>query len=130
LELLTTLRAKVDADLQRRRDAGKSTTEPIYVLDGARGKRQQAAAAATFGVADFRAHDLRRTAASMMASAGVARLVIGKVLNHVERGVTAIYDRHSYDAEKRLALDHWDRLLRSIVSDQASAALLPFVSRA
>ena len=46
-----------------------------------------------------------RTAASRMASAGVARLVIAKVLNHVDKGVTAIYDRHTYDAEKRAALE-------------------------
>jgi len=27
-----------------------------------------------------------------------------KILNHVESGVTTVYDRHSYDAEKRAAL--------------------------
>ena len=52
-------------------------------------------------VTNVRPHNLRRTAASLMAGAGVARLVISKVLNHVERGITAVYDRHSYDAEKR-----------------------------
>ncbi len=56
---------------------------------------------------DFVAHDLRRTAASMMASAGVNRVVIGKILNHAEPGVTAVYDRHSYDPEKRAALNAW-----------------------
>ena len=56
---------------------------------------------------DFWAHDLRRTAASNMASIGVPRLVIGKVLNHVEPGVTAVYDRHAYDTEKRDALERW-----------------------
>jgi integrase len=49
---------------------------------------------------DFRAHDFRRTAASMMAGMGIPRLVIGKILNHVEPGVTKVYDRHSYDQEK------------------------------
>ena len=28
-------------------------------------------------------------------------------MNHVESGITAVYDRHSYDAEKRHALDLW-----------------------
>ena len=50
----------------------------------------------TSGV-DFRGHDLRRTAASLMVGAGVPRLVVSKILNHVETGVTAVYDRHSYD---------------------------------
>lgn len=87
-----------------------------YVLAGARGKRQRSEASARVGLADFRGHDLRRTAASRMASAGVQRLVIGKVLNHVERGVTAVYDRHAYDAEKRAALDTWARDLKAILA--------------
>jgi integrase len=86
-----------------------------YVLDGARGKRQQAEAAATFTIKDFRGHDLRRTAASLMAGSGTSRLVISKILNHVETGVTAVYDRHSYDAEKRIALDNWARTLNDIL---------------
>jgi hypothetical protein len=40
----------------------------------------------------------------MMASGGVPRLTIRKLLNHVETGVTAICDRHSYDPEKKAAL--------------------------
>ena len=46
----------------------------------------------------FRGHDLRRTAASLMVGGGVPRLVVSKILNHVETGVTAVYDRHGYDA--------------------------------
>lgn len=87
----------------------------IYVLEGARGKRQQAEATAAFTVADFRGHDLRRTAASIMASGGIPRLTISKILNHVERTVTAVYDRHSYDAEKRAALDWWEVKLKAIL---------------
>lgn len=63
----------------------------------------------------FTPHDLRRTAASYMASLGVPRLVIGKILNHVESGITAVYDRHSYDQEKREALDKWAERLMEIV---------------
>jgi len=93
---------------------------------GARGKRQQSEAAATFTVPDFRGHDLRRTAASMMASGGIPRLTISKILNHVERSITAVYDRHSYDAEKRAALDWWDAKLRAILNSQDIANVLPF----
>jgi integrase len=64
---------------------------------------------------DLRGHDLRRTAASNMASMGIPRLVIARVLNHVETGVTAVYDRHSYDREKREALEAWGRRLEEIV---------------
>lgn len=67
------------------------------------------------GVA-FVPHDLRRTAASMMTSIGVPRLVVGKILNHVESGATRTYDRHSYDAEKRQALEAWAHRLRDILA--------------
>lgn len=48
-------------------------------------------------------HDLRRTSASHMTAMGIARLVAQKILNHVDSSVTAVYDRHSYDAEKKRA---------------------------
>ncbi len=67
-------------------------------------------------VKGFTPHDLRRTAASHMASAGVERFIIGQVLNHVEPGVTRVYDRHSYDQRKRAALETWDRELGAFLS--------------
>jgi len=70
-----------------------------------------------FGLERFTPHDLRRTAASKMASIGVSRVALGKILNHVDRSVTAIYDRHTYDAEKREALTKWSQQLLTIVSD-------------
>ena len=45
----------------------------------------------------------RRTAASLMAGAGVSRLVIAKVLNHAEKGITAVYDRHSLPMRKSVS---------------------------
>lgn len=68
------------------------------------------------GIANFTPHDLRRTAASYMTSIGISRLVVSKILNHVERGITAVYDRHSYDADKRDALTRWSRRLAEILS--------------
>lgn len=72
---------------------------------------------------DFRFHDLRRTAASCMAGVGVQRLVISKLLNHVEQGVTAVYERHSYDAEKRAALENWDARLKQIVTGERAKVI-------
>lgn len=39
---------------------------------------------------EFRGHDLLWTAASLMVGVGVPRLVVSKILNHVESGVTAV----------------------------------------
>jgi len=69
----------------------------------------------------FRYHDLRRTAASLMTGIGISRLVVGKILNHVERGITAVYDRHSYDADKRDASFRWEAHLTGILSAKKSA---------
>lgn len=68
------------------------------------------------GVTGFTPHDLRRTAASYMTSIGISRLVVSKILNHVERGITAVYDRHSYDTDKREALMRWAERLAQIVA--------------
>jgi integrase len=71
----------------------------------------------------FVPHDLRRTAASHMTGMGISRLVVSKILNHMERGVTAVYDRHSYDAEKRVALESWGRKLQSIIEGTESKVI-------
>lgn len=71
----------------------------------------------------FRAHDLRRTAATAMAKAGVLREHISKVLNHVEDGpsATRVYDRYQYDAEKRAALDAVAKRVHSLVRSATEA---------
>jgi integrase len=75
---------------------------------------------------DFRPHDLRRTAASHMTGVGINRLTVAKILNHAEREVTAVYDRHSYDQEKRQALEAWGARLEKIVTGtQRSTKVVP-----
>lgn len=75
----------------------------------------------------FVPHDLRRTAASLMTGMGISRLVVSKILNHVERGVTAVYDRHSYDKEKRQALETWGRKLQAIVDGTEPSNVIPLI---
>ena len=77
----------------------------------------------------FRGHDLRRTCATGMAEAGVPVESIARVLNHVDRGAraTRIYDRYSYDSEKRTALEAWARRLDAILQrKRADATVVPF----
>jgi hypothetical protein len=69
--------------------------------------------------AAFALHDLRRTAASGMASLGVQPHVIEACWNHKSgaiRGVAAIYNRFTYASEKRHALDAWAQHVESIQS--------------
>jgi integrase len=76
----------------------------------------------------FRAHDLRRTAASYMGEAGVDRFHIAHVLNHrsvTHSTVTAIYDRYRYDKEKRAALEKWAEVLSGIVDVKPAPTKAP-----
>jgi integrase len=69
-------------------------------------------------------HDLRRTAASGMAGLGIAPHVVEAVLNHKSgtiKGVAAVYNRYSYSAEKRAALEAWARALGAIVTGKTAA---------
>lgn len=108
--------------LERRRElAGEGA---IFVFENRRGagsiahRGKKAAAILCRGLSfEFRAHDLRRTAATRMAEAGVLRDHIAKALNHVEGGpaATRVYDRYDYDAEKREALERWARRFQAII---------------
>jgi integrase len=76
----------------------------------------------------FRAHDLRRTAASYMGEAGVDRFHIAHVLNHrsvTHSTVTAVYDRYRYDKEKRAALEKWAEVLSGIVEVKPAPTTAP-----
>jgi integrase len=63
---------------------------------------------------DWHVHDLRRTVATNLAKLGVDRVVIGKVLNHAENEVTAVYaaletqeliELHTVEPRSNLSLD-------------------------
>ena len=88
-----------------------------------RAKKAPSIIARTLGI-DFRGHDLRRTAATRMAAAGILREHISRVLNHVEAGprATRVYDRYSYDREKREALEIWARALDAILTGKPKGA--------
>lgn len=64
-------------------------------------------------------HDLRRTAKTLMASAGVRPDISERVLGHVIAGVEGVYDRHSYEAEKRDALEQLASLVERILTPLA-----------
>jgi len=70
-----------------------------------------------FGIDHWTGHDLRRSVASYMGELGVDEFHISKVLNHTTQGVTSKhYNRHTYDPEKRQALETWERKLKSILT--------------
>jgi hypothetical protein len=61
---------------------------------------------------------LRRTAATRISGTGTSREVLRQILNHVDRSVTARYDRYRYDNEKREVLEGWAATLRNIMDER------------
>jgi integrase len=62
------------------------------------------------GGSAWRLHDLRRTVATGLQKLGANLQTIEAVLGHTSgsrSGVVGVYQRHSFDAEKRAALDAW-----------------------
>jgi integrase len=73
-------------------------------------------------------HDLRRTFASGCARLGIAVHVVEAALNHKSgsiRGIAAVYNRYSYDTEKRAAMAAWARHVEAIVSGETARNVVP-----
>jgi integrase len=73
-------------------------------------------------IPDWILHDLRRTAATGMASINIPPHVVDKILNHVSgtiRGVAAVYNRFEYGEERRAALEAWGRYVTRLVEPEA-----------
>jgi integrase len=72
-------------------------------------------------IPNWRLHDLRRTAKTLMVRAGVRPDISERVLGHIIAGVEGTYDRHSYADEKREALEKLaamiDRVLNPLPSN-------------
>ena len=64
-------------------------------------------------------HDLRRTVATGMADRlAIAPHIIEAILNHAERhkrGVAGIYNRATYLAEKKQALERWGDYVMALI---------------
>lgn len=71
-------------------------------------------------------HDLRRTVATRMAELGVQPHIVEAVLNHVsghKGGVAGIYNRATYDKEKREALNLWAERVVATVEGRAATVV-------
>jgi len=71
------------------------------------------------GVDSYTIHDLRRTFATVHAKIGTPIHVTEKLLNHVSgtiSGVAAVYNRHSYTEEMKIAVGEYDKYIANLIS--------------
>jgi len=112
-------------DILRRRKAAPER-HAMFVFHSARGnghtknifKQSERLKEAT-GIEDAIFHDLRRTAATLMARLGVDVVTIEKLLNHALGGrVMQTYQRETFEPQKLAALEKWDAGVRRIVAGE------------
>jgi integrase len=100
--------------------AGRNNGGPFTNLSYAKAKLDEAS-----GVVNWRIHDMRRSARSLMSRAGVPGEVAERVLGHaVGSTVEQIYNRHSFDDEKGLALAKLAALIEQIVDPKDNVVAL------
>ena len=100
-------------------------TTPVSGWSRAKELLEAAIAEAVKGKAlePWRFHDFRRTVATGMQRLGIGLQVVEAVLGHVggsRAGIVGVYQRHTFDAEKRAALEAWARHVETIVSNKVS----------
>jgi integrase len=76
------------------------------------------------GVTGWTLHDLRRTARSLMARAGVQSEHAERCLGHVISGVEGTYNRHDYLNEMRIAYEKLVVLIQQIVNPQPNVVAM------
>ena len=73
-------------------------------------------------IAPWRIHDLRRTVATGMERLGIRLQVVEALLGHTagsRAGVIGIYQRHTYEEEKRIASEKWAMHIAGLVGRKA-----------
>jgi integrase len=71
------------------------------------------------GVRDWRLHDLRRTAKTLLSRAGVSPDVAERCLGHAVGGVRGVYDRHSFEPEMAHAFEALAAQIERIINPPA-----------
>jgi integrase len=81
-----------------------------------KGKLDEAIRAAGHkAIKGWRPHDIRRTVRTNLSKLGIPSDIGERVMGHVIGGVRGVYDRHSFNDEKRRALTAWESYLSRVI---------------
>ncbi len=108
-------------DYKRQRAARKASDSDTPVMVPVKDEKK-------IDMQPFTPHDLRRTAATLLAELGYSNEVIDAILGHKARGVVAVYNRHDYAKEKQTAMGALERKLNSIVSGKKRDNVTPIAA--
>jgi integrase len=72
-------------------------------------------------------HDVRRSSRSLLSRTGTPSEISEKIMGHVTPGVEGTYDRFTYDAEKKLALEKLASLIDGIIHQREN--VVPMAKR-
>lgn len=98
-------------DYKRQRAARKASDSDTPVMVPVKDEKK-------IDMQPFTPHDLRRTAATLLAELGYSNEIIDAILGHKARGVVAVYNRHDYAKEKQTAMEALERKLKSITESK------------
>ncbi len=79
---------------------GRKSGRPVSELDAS-----MRDLIAKLGIELVTPHDLRRTFASTVAALGFGRQAIDRILNHADRSIAGVYDRHTYAKEDTVIVE-------------------------
>jgi integrase len=89
---------------------GAAVTGHAKATKNARWKAQRGS-----GITGWTAHDLRRTARTIMSRLSIKHHIRERVLNHSQGGIVGVYDQHDYLQEKTDAMNKLGREIYRII---------------
>jgi integrase len=93
-------------------------SEFVFTLTGQKPIHGWSGIKADLPIENWRIHDLRRTAATGLQKLGTPLQVTEAILGHVagsRSGIVGVYQRYTYDAERRSALEAWGKHVMALV---------------
>lgn len=76
------------------------------------------------GVTDWTAHDLRRTARTIMSRLNIKNHIRERVLNHAQGGIQGVYDQYDYLQEKTDALNKLAREINRVLGIEIKGKII------
>jgi integrase len=120
------LSAPVRALIEALADGEMPASGYVFEVNGRAMQHLERPMAKLAGIEATRPHDLRRTFASTVASLGYGRQAIDRLLNHSDRSIASVYDRHGYAEEDKRIMEAVANRIMALVKARTAGNVVPF----